>query len=151
MQVCAHSFLVGLVQLAVAERRVVIARAGLASTRELEGDRVRLMEKVANADVCGRDGWRGWALARLWRCRFLVAVVFLISVGRSVFVRTRSGSARGFLRGRCEGHDGVVEMLCRRAPGHRALRIVGGLLGQRAGVRVVCPARLVERLMRVRR
>ena len=104
----------------------MIARAGLASTRELEGDRVRLMEKVANADVCGRDRWRGWALVRWWRfatrlaavwflvlkwarmsTRFLVAVAFLAVAGIPVGVVPFSVAwgpflfARGLFSDRC--------------------------------------------------
>ena len=53
----------------------MIARAGLASTWELEGDRVRLMEEIANA----RDRCRGWGLARWWRfATRLAAVLFLV-------------------------------------------------------------------------
>ena len=47
----------------VTERWVIIARAGLASAWEVEGDRIRMMEEVSNANVRGRARCRGW----VWR------------------------------------------------------------------------------------
>ena len=56
----------------------------------------------------------------------------------------------GSLLGSCVVRDVAVETLCLRALGRLEPRTVEGLLGLRAGGRVVCPARLGGHLMRVR-
>ena len=56
----------------------MIAWARLTSAGELEGDRIRMMEQIANADIRGCGRCRGWCLARWWRCTAGLAAIRLL-------------------------------------------------------------------------